>query len=381
MKTRPGLAASAIALMMAPGAPALAQTTPAPQEFSLPSPLGGAISGQADRATAPASTAVILVAGTGAFDRDAWFGRSGTARDLIFRDLAERFAARGLIAVRYDRRGVIRPAAPGPARIDPALAASITTQSQRDDLAAVYAWTRSREGANAKCVIFFGHSEGTAHIGRLAETSAPAPLAVIGMGALMAGPAASIRWQAVGRDLHSIELLDADHDGVTTTEEIRARFDAAPSSVFGRIEPFILPDGGWDAADKRLLTANQTAIYETMKADALGHADTDLYPNAQQPQASYQWWKSWFSDDAPIARSLARWPSPVILHYGARDSQLLPEDQIAAAREALLAARLTAVIHPDVGHSLGEHVLLGPVDASIADRIADEAAAAARDCR
>ena len=83
-------------------------------------------------------TAVIMVAGTGLFDRDVHLGRSGTPRDRLFRDLADRFLARGLGVVRYDRRGV-RYGASNAERLDKEVAGSSTTETQRDDLAAVRA--------------------------------------------------------------------------------------------------------------------------------------------------------------------------------------------------------------------------------------------------
>ena len=151
--------------------------------FTVTTSDGAPINGQSD-GSSPTRTAVIFVAGTGMFDRDANFGRSGTPRDLIFADLAQRMNAQGLATVRYDRRG-LRYGATGAERIDTALASAATNESQVADLAAVYAWAQARDGFNARCVIFFGHSEGMAHIGRLADNGARRPLGVIGMGALL----------------------------------------------------------------------------------------------------------------------------------------------------------------------------------------------------
>lgn len=82
--------------------------------------------------------AVVMVAGTGLFDRDMSLGRSGAARDHLFRDLAEGFVARGLGVVGYDRRGVRHASATPAEMLDPRIAGTSTVESQRDDLAAVY---------------------------------------------------------------------------------------------------------------------------------------------------------------------------------------------------------------------------------------------------
>lgn len=135
-----------------------------PMQFSIPSRDGYVIRGQVDGDQA-GSVAVIMVAGTGAVDRDVSFGVSNTPRDRIFADLAERFAAVGLTAVRYDKRGVTYAAGEA-AEIDPATIVTATTQTMTDDLNAIYDWTRAQEGLASRCVIFFAHSEGMAHVDR-----------------------------------------------------------------------------------------------------------------------------------------------------------------------------------------------------------------------
>ena len=50
-----------------------------PEAFSIPSTDGHVINGQVDAPDGEPQGVVILVAGTGAFDRDVRFGRSGTS--------------------------------------------------------------------------------------------------------------------------------------------------------------------------------------------------------------------------------------------------------------------------------------------------------------
>lgn len=347
------------------------------QEFRVRSTDGVEIQGVA-RADAPRPRlAVIFVAGTGLFDRDANFGKSGTSRDLIFQDLAERMAARGVASVRYDMRGVRFGASD---RFDRSLLAGRTTSVMRDDLGAVYRWSRAADGLGAACVAFFAHSEGMLHVARLAELGAPAPDLIIGMGAGMESPAAIVRWQLTGRDVHSLKLMDADHDGTTTNREIRDNLARTPSAVHGKLEPYFHPSGGWKAEDIAALRATQLAIYDKVRKEVLTHPDTDIYPDAEQAFASYQWWKSWFIDGKPAADLLARWSVPIVLHYGDKDSQTPAPQQITAAKASLPADKLTVHVHADRGHTLGDDVVLGPIDESIADRIAEEAAAVASSC-
>lgn len=351
-------------------APAFAE----PRPFSVTSADGTAINGQADLPDTRTRAAVIFVAGTGLFDRDARFGRSGTPRDLVFADLAQRVNARGLAAVRYDRRG-IRYGAPPAEMLDAAVSGTSTTTSQREDLAAVYDWTRARSGLNARCIVLFAHSEGLLHVARLAESGAREPVAVIAMGGLLESPATVVRWQLAGRDTYSLQRMDANGDGHVTNAEVEANLPNTPSSWADTAAPFLQPDGEWSPEEIAQVSTVQTAIYEQARAASLAVDDNAPYPNAATPMARYSWWKSWFTDETPTAQLLSRWRVPMIFHYGDKDSQTNYERQREAAGD-LFGDRATFITHPGRGHSLGEHALLGPIDEAIADQIAAEAAQA-----
>lgn len=349
------------------------------REFKVQSTDGVEISGEAGILSLRPDVAVIFVPGTGTFDRDADFGMTGTPRDLVFKDLAARMVARGVATVRYDMRGV-RHAMPRDKTLDPKLLAGRTIHNMRDDVAAVYAWSRSPEGLGARCIVFFVHSEGMLHVARLAGSGAPAPALIIGMGAGMESPSDIVRWQIAGRDVDSLKLMDTDRDGVTTNDEVRANLFRTPSGAHGKLEPFLHPAGAWTANDLAQLQETQTKIYEGLKLEILAHADSEPYPDADNAFASYQWWKSWFLDQQPTAALLARWAVPVSLHYGDKDSQTPAGRQSAAASAHLDAAKLKIQVHADRGHTLGSDVLFGPIDEAIAARIADEAAAVAKSC-
>lgn len=290
---------------------------------------GTRLNAQVDLTAKKALGTVVFVSGTGGFDRDAKFGRSGTSRDLLFKDLVGRMNALGLQTLRYDLRG-IRHGVPAAETLDRRLLATRTTTTMRDDLAAIYGWARAQSGRQGRCVIFFAHSEGMIHVARLAASGAPAPRMIIGMGAAMESPRAVFHWQSTERDAYSLGLMDSNRDGRITNAEVRTNWMNTPSAVFGMLQPFEHPEGSWSQADLTTLRSNQERIYGTGKAEVIAKSDAAPYPDAKNAFASYQWWKSWYLDDVSSALRLARWKSPLILHYGDKDSQTNAARQLAA---------------------------------------------------
>lgn len=355
---------------------AAAQETP--REFSVRSFDGIEITGQVDRPADGMASAgvVVMVAGTGSFDRDVRFGRSGGPRDLVFKDLSARLTERGLTVVRYDKRGVSHGGA-----VDAETIATATTQAQQQDLAAVYDWTRSAQGLNARCVVLFGHSEGMAHIGRLASAGAPAPALVYGLAALVDQPARNFHWNFVERIPYSLTAMDADGDGFTSDAEIDAGWRTSPAAVELRREHFGHPAGGWSTEAITAFRQIKSDQFDAITAVVLATDDSAPWPSADDPQGVYQWWKSWWLDQTPVAERLASWPqTPVRLIYGDRDSQTRPDRQRAAAEAALAPANLVIETVSDVGHTLGPDVAFGPMDETLADRVSDDIAAGLAPC-
>ena len=94
---------------------------------------GYALHGQLDRPAGEDNkprVVVLMVPGTGLFDRDVSFGRSGTEADKLFKDLSNRITARGVATLRYDLRGV----GYGDRAADMAVLRARTTDSMRDDV-------------------------------------------------------------------------------------------------------------------------------------------------------------------------------------------------------------------------------------------------------
>jgi pimeloyl-ACP methyl ester carboxylesterase len=208
-----------------------------------------------------------------------------------------------------------------------------------------------------------------AHIGRLAETDVPRPAFVSGMGALLEAPSSVLKWQVSERDAYSLSKMDSDGDGITSNDEVRKNFPRTPSSIFGMIGPFLHPKGSWDKDAIGAVATAQLGVYDKMRADALALDDDAPYPDATTPMARASWWKSWFLDERPVAERLASWKVPVTLHYGETDSQTPPFRQTNSAKSHL--SKLDVKLHAGLGHSLGQHPLLGPIDKSALDALVE----------
>lgn len=286
--------------------------------FSMPSLDGTLVHGQADLPEGASLGAVVIVHGSGAFNRDYDFGNSGTPRDLLAVDLSERLRAGGLTAVRYDKRGVGHPSAPS--RPTEAIRRSLTTTTLVDDLQVVYEWARCPSGLGATRVVILAHSEGLALSSRLAERGVPAPTLLLGL----AGPAES-----------PVEVLRRQ----------------------------MVEHGGLD-------------YYRQQRVEALKHADDEPWPTPENPMTSFEWWKSWFVDDVPVAQRLQSWSCPMELHFGAADGQVPPAVHVPVLHR-FLSDRAEIVVHDGLGHCLGADASVGPIDAAVADALV---ASAARAC-
>jgi Alpha/beta hydrolase family len=362
------------AVMAAPVAASLSPVEQKGLSFAVPSADGTIINGQIDfpAGYTPGQRIpiVVMVHGTGLFDRDAKFGKSGTDADKLFLEFSKKLTAQGLGVVRFDRRGV-NYGKTGVDRINPAISGSTTVQTQWQDLQAVYEQALKTVKADAKCIAIFGHSEGMANIGLLATHDDRAPALVVGMGGLLESPKTVFKWQLSGRDAYSLRKMDTNGDGITTNAEVEANWMNTPSAVFNTKAPFIHPNGQWTGEDIKAVLEAQGAYYEQAKTTALAMDDAAPYPNAKRPMAQYSWWKHWYQDDTPVAQNLANWNSKFIFYNGDIDSQVVATRQKKAI-EAHLKGRAVQKVMPGLGHSLGHHVLLGPMDNAAANALSHD---------
>ncbi|MGE3439127.1 MAG: alpha/beta hydrolase family protein [Blastocatellales bacterium] len=92
--------------------------------------------------------AVLIIAGSGPTPRDGM--TFGTAKQLIYRDLAEYLSARGYVTLRYDKRCVGASQCVKPTSFDDFV----------DDAKGAVDYLREHPQVDAKRIFLFGHSEG-----------------------------------------------------------------------------------------------------------------------------------------------------------------------------------------------------------------------------
>ncbi|MGH6814091.1 MAG: alpha/beta hydrolase [Hyphomicrobiaceae bacterium] len=381
------MSGQALALVLA-AMPLDARAQPAPGgrpplQFAVPAIDGKAtLAGQIDfpadlRGKAPL---VMLVPGTGVFDRKALFGDSKTDRDFVFEDLKNGLVAAGLAVLRFDLRGVRCTAldvhyptgADGDARrtlyiescIDNAVRKTVTPQTSLDDIAAVLAFGLRQPDIDAQAAVVLAHSEGTLHVAKLLQTAPRLVKGVVLVGPVLASPAATVRWQITDRIGEAMRALERQ-PGSLTADDIRAGYDRSILRLLGPIEHFLPPQGEvWTEADWDKARADRIQQYDIFKREALASDDDAPYPpSGPIVQASFAWWKMFFTDAIPVAERLADFPGSVHCIFGGRDSQTNYRFQIRSL-ESLRSdqrARFVVKVLEDYGHTLGEHPTFAPM--------------------
>jgi alpha-beta hydrolase superfamily lysophospholipase len=314
------------------------------------------VHGQIEFPGAGVAAVVVMVPGTGLFDRDVAFGASGTGEDKIFLALSRAFLDAGLAVARFDLRGVT----PG-GQADPDLRAGVDSQSGVLDFAAVYRHVAAHPRVHPGRIVVFAHSEGMLVLSHAIEQGLVSPRAVLGMGALLESPVSVVRWQTEARVYESLRQFDRDRDGKVTNEEIRRGFGESRLKVFRDVEQFLSPVGAWQPSELEDVRDRWRSIYTQSREEALARKPDDPYVVGGLTQSSYAWWQQWFADETPVATRLRSFPGEVSLHYGQRDSQTPAHRQLAMLSD-LLASPVSVRVYPGFGHSLGEDALLGPVD-------------------
>ena len=199
-------------------------------EFSLPTKDGlSTLTGEIDFPDqAQIAPLVIMVPGTGLFDRDVLFGHSGTDRDFVFKDLSKSLNAVGVATLRFDYRGVHCNSRVNPPRtdcVDNNIRKTVTPENIEDDILQLYSYGSHFSGIDSAKVGIFAHSEGTLHIARLVGSQRINPKTITFMGMLAESPIGIIHYQMVDRQVDMLFAADADHDGILTNQEIQTACD------------------------------------------------------------------------------------------------------------------------------------------------------------
>ena len=335
--------------------------------------------GSSDRQTPV--PAVVMMPGTGLFDRDGLLGHSGSDADFLFRDLAQAFNAAGVAAVRFDYRGIhcntrTMPPCPncrtnaeivayfGRACIDSTVRGGVTPATVRGDLAQVFDYAQALPGIDPGRIAIFAHSEGTLNTARLVAERRIAPRTLVFMGLLGESAASIVHWQTVDRYLRIFDW-DADHDGTLSNAEIDVGYVTDPY-----FKEMGIPAGGLESPSGSWTQSSFTAVlndaYAETKAAALAAADDAPYglPDAGGIViASQSWWKQFFTDDVPVADLLTSFSGPIFVHNGVRDSQTPADREFPFVTVRLDQFAIPPLLrsYPGKGHSLGDNPIYGPI--------------------
>ncbi|HXW08951.1 MAG TPA: alpha/beta fold hydrolase [Vicinamibacterales bacterium] len=267
--------------------------------------------------------AVVLVAGSGAVDRD-----ETVAGIPIFSQLAGALAERGFVVVRYDKRGVGQSGG----RTE-----SATLQDYAEDLVSVVKWLERRDDIDGRRIAAVGHSEGGA-----VTMLAAAREKKIGAVVLVAAPGTTGADLILEQQQHQLGVLKIAPEERQEKEALQRRIQSA-----------VVTGEGWD----------------------------DLPPELRR-QADTPWFRSLLQFDP--ARAMTRFRQPVLILQGDLDVQVKPHhaDKLAELARARKNGGDVELVHlPGTNHllvpaktgevqeygSLGEASVSPLVASSIAD--------------
>lgn len=325
---------------------------------------------------------VVMVPGTGLFDRDADFGHTAyngesgsNSKDLIFKEISKKLVRKGFAVLRYDYRGVTCSKQTMPlcencdskkekmlhylkTCINSDIRTKVTPENIRTDIKQVYDWGMQHAKIDHEKVIAFGHSEGSVNLSYLVKNSQIYPHSLVFMGGLAENLESTIKWQFTGRMVSEILSFDRDNDKVITNDELREGHKNSFMKAMP-IEGLLSPSGSWV---KSSLDKTFKKLYASQKKKALSKDDDAPYGSKFATQASYRWWKMFFTDSSNITDNLIGFTNPVIYHNGDIDSQVNFSRQQKFIEIALQAGRnITVVKHEGKGHALSKDAIFGPL--------------------
>jgi len=329
---------------------------------------------------------VVMVPGTGLFDRDVEFGRSSTDKDLVFKVLGNAILSRGIATLRYDYRGVScnsRTVAPctecqssSERRshfiskcIDNEIRKNVTPENIRDDIESVYLNAKNHSKVDPNRIVVFGHSEGSVNLSYLIKQKRISPKGAIFMGGLAESLANIIEWQMTDRMINGIMAMDKNEDYIVTNDEISMSHAESYLKAFP-LESLLSPDGQWS---REQLEVFYNERYEQTKNDALAKDDSEPFGSGEIVQASYRWWKMFFIDKQAIVDNFSEFRGPVIFHNGDSDIQTDFARQKRKIEEARKdhGINISLVPHIGLGHSLGKDPIMGPISDDSRSRLVD----------
>ncbi len=241
--------------------------------------------------------AVVLIAGSGAADRD-----ETVAGIPMFGQLSGELSTAGYFVVRYDKRGVGQSGG---------RAESAALEDYADDAVKVVEWLAKRKDIDPKRIALVGHSEG-GFIAMLAAARAGGKVAAV---ALVSSPGTTGRELVIAQQQHALDLSNDSAD-----------VKAAKIQLQQRILRAVVSGTGWEGI-----------------------------PPQMQKQADTLWFKSLIEFDP--AAAMKKMKQPVLIVHGARDAVVAASnadklEALAAGRKNKSAPLTKKFVLPGVNHLL-----------------------------
>jgi pimeloyl-ACP methyl ester carboxylesterase len=193
--------------------------------------------------------AVVLVAGSGAVDRDAT-----VAGIPIFTQLAGALAARGFVVLRYDKRGVGQSGG----RTETA-----TLRDYAEDLIAVVKWLEKRKDVDKRRLAVAGHSEG-AMVAMLAAAREKKIKSLV----LVSAPGTTGAALILEQQRHQLALMNAPED------ERKAKV-----ALQQQIQQAVISGQGWEGVPPELRRQADTPWFRSL----LTFDPSAVMPRVKQP--------------------------------------------------------------------------------------------------
>lgn len=321
---------------------------------------------------------VILVPGTGLFDRDAEFGQADTEKDLIFKEISQSLTAKDLAVVRFDYRGVTcnrrtMPLCPDCKNIKEESAhwrksclnndirAGVTPENIRGDIEVIYKHAATHPKLFNKKIVVFGHSEGSLHLSHLIAEKRIHPRGAVFMGGLAESPQNVIRWQMTERFSAALFEFDFNSDGIVENDEIKLGHSKKTNYLHQvPVASFLSSQGFWT---KKTFDAYLESSYQAVKSEALSHRDDEVFGVNGINQASYRWWKMFFSDNQSVIQNMVGFDGPIFYLNGSNDAQtdfVRQRDEINRVADKFLRKPQLIKVE-SAGHALGADPIFGPL--------------------
>lgn len=326
-------------------------------QFSVgPGPVYSLIQGQIDWPSGKLEEwngPVILFISSGIpNDRDGWLVRAMEtvwAKRSPLRDLSASLVEQGIAVIRFDNPGVL------PYRkrcretiskrglskqilwqncLDLEIVRLFTPERYVDHIEQVIFHVQGLMPAARKGLVLFGFSEGLMHAAVIAEKGNVKLRGIISIGSPAEEFQSLSRWQGTERIMETLDLFDANTDGIISNEEIRQGYGKGVNN-FMSLSGWLSRDGYWDIQNRHLLADFMERSYEQILKDfsevsGAGRLDWKTQANGVQvPDMTEALWRLHFYGQTSPAKVMKKMVIPGLFLWGENDKQVALNRQIS----------------------------------------------------